>query len=1829
MKAAKNNKLTPASQKNGPFFNKQKGDGDFFASAKKDDRFFGSSSDHAASVQTKLTVGKPNDPYEKEADSMADKVVQRLQRKCEKCEEEEKKPKKQALQKKAIFESNEPDEKAQRKCEQCEKEDKAPSKGTVQKKSSAAAENAAPSSIESTLHSARGSGQSLPPAVRQNMESAFGNDFSGVRIHTDSRAAQLSKQLNAQAFTLGSDVYFNAGRYDTDTRHGQHLLAHELTHTVQQGASTKSIQRAPDDNKCDENSTTKLSIDEVTKNCPASKGDITEAGGVKALTISNLRVKSNAPKTLLESLEKPLTLPKPGSRKEKENQTQQVSIWGNSVKEDIVHSLEALLSSLNQDQTLESKKDPKNKYSLKLKTGKGIAVITGTFTELQNNTLISKWNTAGKPMAFQVEHILDYQVAGKKADAIENLMLLSAAVNNDLGAVMRGYIRNDIESVLSHYNKFVKPGDLVEKADEAREKYDIKAKDFVKVNPSIPADEEILRDSLKTPSTNPLRQELIDMQVQKLDKDHFILKSNKKGGGVILPYKQTKFHIGSYELTTDGDPVAGTISSITAKQIINGPHTEQPEEKTYALTPVAGEAQTYKAADFGNVMAKIKLNYLSLVEFEPPDLDEGLNITASGKINAPSPKFLSNTPIEVNLVGRDLSIQKTFSPNELGAIGPIKIDSAALTLSLSTENGFGASGTVALSIPKAGKGQIEAKADKKGFSLNGKFDFDTKTFDKATVSVGYDSIKDEGGGNPWTISGTLAIGKNKVKGIDSATITVGYDKNLLTLKGKAALNVPGIKSASIDAQYGGGDFKIAVTAQFDFKSKFIQDPNITVTLSSGDGEGSTGYSLGVAGSMNIVIPNFKTIGVTVKYEQGKFDASTTINDLSVGKYVTVSITLGATNSKVDEATGKISGEGEGKELHLYGSGSITVHLTENLASTVEVKFTREGKIVINGEIKLDKQPLYNKDLLDFTEPLFKIGTPNIPIFSIGVGDIFLRIEGDAKVFAKVKAPVLTIVVKLKDTDIFDPKGFNIDTTITPEIAAEAGLDLGVKFIIGARALILEISANIGGTLGLHIVAGAKADLKLTWSNREGLKFKNAEASMNAGIVLTGAITGGVSVDLNLFFTRVNVWKKDWELAKMDFGNLGQMGFKFPLNFDANGNFVEPDHKSLKPESPLAGEGGTTKFLSDKAAGGENKVEKKPEDFNTQILNSFIALPAIGPANPRYTQERSRHSAFAEIQKSYPDRDWEWLKGKWANIELNEFFTLATKLRQPRSDGDKLKELEAFAQDHPTVSRADIDILAREIEKSEGIATPRPNIQKSPLRGVPVTKILPRPRPDIYFAEPAIQRTPVDKHELTSTQLSGDPILKKVFDNESVIGMNAIGGHVKRIQEGLMQLGIGLPIFGADSKFGEETKKAVIEFQQKASMSKREWDGIVGRKTIGLLDRSLRNNTISTDTDLTENDFVLRDPKQKAKDEVCKGKPEDKKCPDPNTTVTTAADQAIGIIEKVKKEQLPPVKTTKADYIAIFSELFRNNDSRNISLTVDEVKGVYDDIEKFLLILKSDPSHVRCGTECDGGCRSGSPAYHSAAGGKHIITFCPDFDKDPRRIFIVLHESHHAAIKGSRDIAYQDTRLIGKLDHVKALLNAASFHLYARLVDDPASDIIGPKVKDTNNIANPVQKRAADQALAFMHQWFKLITFDMSVTSADMDNAKEKGAYGPDSNTDLINKVYVKWFQLTPAPAPPKEKDVTAAKAIEERSVLMEKAFNSPFTIQDTSGSSEWARGPGKDITLNQAVLNLDINRLVIALLQELVHATPDISADREALYVGLINDLRNRRKLDP
>ncbi len=95
------------------------------------------------------------------------------------------------------------------------------------------------------IAAARSGGRPLPTTVRRFMEPRFSADFRGVRVHTGDEAARLNRRLNAQAFTVGEQIFFGRDRFRPESHEGRELIAHELTHTIQQGAAAQTREEAP------------------------------------------------------------------------------------------------------------------------------------------------------------------------------------------------------------------------------------------------------------------------------------------------------------------------------------------------------------------------------------------------------------------------------------------------------------------------------------------------------------------------------------------------------------------------------------------------------------------------------------------------------------------------------------------------------------------------------------------------------------------------------------------------------------------------------------------------------------------------------------------------------------------------------------------------------------------------------------------------------------------------------------------------------------------------------------------------------------------------------------------------------------------------------------------------------------------------------------------------------------------------------------------------------------------------------------------------------------------------------------------------------------------------------------------------------------------------------------------------------------------------------------------------------------------------------------------------------------------------------------------------
>lgn len=230
-----------------PFFAKA-GGGDFFTPA----------------IQMKMAVNKPGDKFEQEADNMANKIMrmptptpitgkeEKLQRQPEDKlrKKEDDKIQKAAMPEEKIQKAPLAEEKVQKKEEDKiqkaampeEKVQKAPANEEKKLQRKGNGTPAVTTNIQTAIQNKTAGGQALSNDVRGYMEPRFNANFSKVRVHHDAESASLNKQLSARAFTYQNHVFFSKNQYQPHNSDGKQLLAHELTHTIQQG---HAIQRSP------------------------------------------------------------------------------------------------------------------------------------------------------------------------------------------------------------------------------------------------------------------------------------------------------------------------------------------------------------------------------------------------------------------------------------------------------------------------------------------------------------------------------------------------------------------------------------------------------------------------------------------------------------------------------------------------------------------------------------------------------------------------------------------------------------------------------------------------------------------------------------------------------------------------------------------------------------------------------------------------------------------------------------------------------------------------------------------------------------------------------------------------------------------------------------------------------------------------------------------------------------------------------------------------------------------------------------------------------------------------------------------------------------------------------------------------------------------------------------------------------------------------------------------------------------------------------------------------------------------------------------------------
>lgn len=1153
----------------------------------------------SAYLQTKMSVSTPGDTQEQEADRVADEVSrmpkgiarsidetlppgsskpennaeqpQSLQTKISRIEEE---PETAYTKQEENIHQSVKEEPLQTKVfrEDIEKVNPKLMRSEEEAKTEEGEKNTPPvtDETEQKIESMRGQGVPMDDNLQQEMEQKFNANFSQVSIHTGGEADVLCKQLSARAFTVGSDIFFAAGEYAPDTEAGRKLIAHELTHVVQQsGGLQRKIMRDQADSSGAEN----------TEN-----GVYGRNGYIEFSRLLYPRVAKVGADHFGNYI--PLIRHKNYSDNRSTRQSeiffQHMRSRLNTIKDKL---RQAPGYSAEADQGFLVFKVPSANNMLSGPSGgENVKYLMGSLDEIAINTVRPTWTPAGtnaplegRKASYEVDHIVEVQVGASSTrgeyaqkptiDAVENFILLRGSKNQQKGDTVKKNILERI-SAFTRNNEETYGGKPFKDWDAAALKNRLSVK-FNSVNysgslrnGSAITDDDVWQisdlesgnhiQSLLDASPVQIRCVSLSSLEENVDEGNILLYHSLQGGlrrelkqnsardgGILM--SNTRDMLAPFKLHDDSEihnvqSANGTTVLATLYFYIpeNSPSKLPALEKSEPVDVISINGSLKLGAFSEGRLTALMGLYREIRGMSPIEVDEvsvtesGLSVT--GRIN-PSVSLIENSSIDFEINGESLTVSKTFMTNEISIPEPFSISAASVTVSGGTR-GFELSGDIDFEIDKLGRGTAHASYHSRhGVSLNGNFSFDERIFGEGSNA----QIRFDYASGLWTIGGAITIPPGKVPGISTATIEVEYSQqNGFHASGVAELNIPGVERGTVEITRNeetgfsiGGDFSLSPDAPG------IRGGSISVRVL--EREDGSGYAVSATGEAQPDIPGINS-NLIISYNDGAFTAEIEA-DYSRGM-LSGRVNAGVTNRTVAEDGQTLSDTAEpDNPLIVYGGGSLSLRLAPWLQATAGVQFSPNGEITVTGEIGLpDQLEIFARR--EINRSLLNIAV-QAPIFPGIVAEIGGGLSATAGIGPGV-IDQLSLRVTYnpdheEDTHITGDAHLNIPANAGLRLSVRAGIGLGIT---GASA---TGGLDIGGTLGVE--GAAEAGVTVDWTPATGLDIE-ATVSVHAQPSFTFDIGGYVSVRALGF----SVYDERWEFASYTFGSDYRFGIRLPIHY---------------------------------------------------------------------------------------------------------------------------------------------------------------------------------------------------------------------------------------------------------------------------------------------------------------------------------------------------------------------------------------------------------------------------------------------------------------------------------------------------------------------------------------------------------------------------------------------------------------------------------------------------------------------------------------------------------
>ncbi|MDV6250461.1 DUF4157 domain-containing protein [Vibrio sp. EA2] len=980
---------------------------------------------------------------------------------------------------------------------------------------------------------------------RDYFESRMGYDFSNTRIHNDANAHDLAKSMGAKAFTYGNHVVFAKGQYVPNSQSGKHLLAHELTHVVQQGAASSSSPGSPQIQKAEDDTAEEV-IPDVAGNKNSGLVDRSDATN-PTITWSELKIprfKNRDHRAARYQALSPLKRGR-GRRVDRtgDNNPEQRSKWLTQVSAtNIQTALEEKIRTANAGEMPEGNthvfevrnSDRQNRY------------YSGTLENLASEFRIPTWGGKGRtatPKFFHVDHIVELQLANWPHDSrgndMENMELLDGVKNQESGRIIRDNIVKKINGFIRATNS-----DYGDSVSDIKENFTLV---FEQVKgsgaPSVTRPDYWTRAEIEA---GEHLNSVAAADPTKIGGPGLVRVFSRPSGGVSKAFSWT----GN---TTEEQTVPSRLRSerywLDPLVITHKYFKTDPEEETdssdfgYLRVHISQQNPVFKTTEptdiplsrfigarYGGALPdtlrstinNFKAKYFSPIEWDQIDIYGDQGIVATGNINVSLPFFADSTQIGLRLANRELTAFKEFTAEDINVPAPFNISECTLVASYGSGTGWGLNGNVNFGIDNVGTGEITAGLNQEqGFSATGLFEFESDLFNPAQLEVGYQNEQ-------WSFGGQVGIEQGVISGISSAQLTVGWAEDVLSGDGNIEFTYPWLESGTLNFRHTATDgFSLGAEVGLTSAIPGLQSATLGTSISKNE---AGAWSLGASIEAELDttrIPGLNSTTLTGQIQDGIFTAS--VENVEFERDIaTGTVTLGVTNQAVDENGDPI--EGQSTELLVfYGSGDISLQLTPWLEASAGVTFDREGSISIVGSVEVteDIEILTDEQTPDLEVP--RARRPgfdvNIPLVSAGVADVALDLSGELNAYIHTSPLILTDVVLAVYYEFDNPQATRVDGNARLHMDAQAGISGALELGLSARVLVLRGGGRIVLTVGAELDGNVDLVVHPSWNVSEGFAVTGELDAVVQPVVFV-SLDGYLYAEIDALIGSIDVWESE-------------------------------------------------------------------------------------------------------------------------------------------------------------------------------------------------------------------------------------------------------------------------------------------------------------------------------------------------------------------------------------------------------------------------------------------------------------------------------------------------------------------------------------------------------------------------------------------------------------------------------------------------------------------------------------------------------------------------------